>query len=283
MKIYNDCFPCILRGSLDAARLSTNDETIHRQIMKKTMERLSSAELHDPPPLIAQHTQREIKKITGNKDPYKEMKIKYNQFAKKILPQLESLVKDSKNPFATAVKISIAGNIIDFGAMSDKGEDLFFNDIQNTIQGEIKGDIAAFHKRVVKAEKILWLGDNTGEIVLDTLLLEQMNNRKVTYAVRGEAILNDATMEDAVDAGLTDMVKVIDNGADIPGTVLSCCSELFQDEFAKADLIISKGQGNFETLDHDDKRIVFLFKVKCKVVADNSGFKEGDSVIVMSS
>ncbi len=283
MKIYNDCFPCILRGSLDAARLSTDDETIHRKIMKKTMERLNSAELHDPPPLIAQHTQRQIKKITGNKDPYKKLKIKYNQFAKKILPQLENMVKDSKNPFAMAVKISIAGNIIDFGAMSDKGEESIFNDIQNTIQSEIKGDIAAFHKRVAQAEKILWLGDNTGEIVLDKLLLEQMDTRKVTYAVRGDAILNDATMEDAIDAGLIDMVKVIDNGADIPGTVLSCCSDQFRDEFKEADLIISKGQGNFETLDHDDKRIAFLFKVKCKVVADNSGFDEGDSVVLMYS
>ncbi|MCK5311283.1 MAG: DUF89 family protein [Desulfobacteraceae bacterium] len=283
MKIYNDCFPCILRGSLDAARLSTDDEIVHRKIMEKTMEKLSSARLYDPPPIIAQYTQRQIKEITGISDPYKKLKVKYNQFAKRILPELETMVNNSDDPFAMAVKIAIAGNIIDFGAMSDKGEDLFFNDIKTTINGGIKGNIPILQERVEKAEKVLWLGDNTGEIVLDRLLLEQVGTKKVTYVVRGEAILNDATMEDAVDAGLTEIVRVIDNGVDIPGTVLSCCSEEFRDEFKKADLIISKGQGNFETLDHDDKRTVFLFKVKCKVVADNSGFKEGDSVVFMPS
>jgi damage-control phosphatase, subfamily I len=283
MKIYNDCFPCILRGSLDAARLATDDETIHRKILATTMEKLGSARLHDPPPIIAQHTQRQIKEISGNKDPYKELKIKYNEFAKKILPELEAMFKNASDPFELAVRIAIAGNIIDFGAMSDKGEAVFLSNIQSTIKGEIQGDIAAFHERVQKAERILWLGDNTGEIVLDRLLLEQMDTGKVTYAVRGGAVLNDATMDDAIDAGLTKIVRVIDNGADIPGTVLPCCSEEFKNEFVNADLIISKGQGNFETLDREDKRIVFLFKVKCKVVAENSGFNEGDSVILMHS
>jgi uncharacterized protein with ATP-grasp and redox domains len=126
MKIYNDCFPCILKGSLDAARLATDDEILHREIMKKTMAKLNSSKLHDPPPLIAQHTQREIKKITGNYDPYKKLKIKYNQFAKKILPELKTLVNNADNSFEMAVKIAIAGNIIDFGAVSDKGENFFF-------------------------------------------------------------------------------------------------------------------------------------------------------------
>ncbi|MCK5097561.1 MAG: DUF89 family protein [Desulfobacteraceae bacterium] len=282
MRIYNDCFPCILRGSLDAARLATDDEIVHRKVMKKTMERLRSAQLYDPPPIIAQYTQRQIREITGNNDPYKKLKNKYNQFAKKILPDLEAMVNKSDDPFEMAVKIAIAGNIIDFGAMSDKGENNFFCNIKATINGETKGDISLLKERIAKAENILWLGDNTGEIVLDRVLLEQIDKNKVTYAVRGKPVLNDATMEDAVDAGLTRIVKVIDNGVDIPGTVLSCCSDQFRAEFANADLIISKGQGNYETLDHNDKRIAFLFKVKCKVVADNSGFKEGDSVALIS-
>ena len=147
MKIYNDCFPCILRGSLDAARLSTDDEIIHRKIMKKTMEKLSSAKLHDPPPLIAQYTQRQIKEITGNNDPYKKLKVKYNQFAKRILPELETLVNNSDDSFVMAVKIAIAGNIIDFGAMSDKGETTFFNNIQNTIKSKIKGNLSLLREK----------------------------------------------------------------------------------------------------------------------------------------
>ncbi|MCP3901732.1 MAG: DUF89 family protein, partial [Desulfobacteraceae bacterium] len=162
------------------------------------------------------------------------------------------------------------------------GEELFLEEILNTIKGDIKGNAELLQGRIAQAENILWLGDNTGEIVLDRLLLGQIDTEKVVYAVRGGAVLNDATMEDAVDAGITEIVKVIDNGADIPGTYLSCCSEEFRDEYAKADLIISKGQGNFETLDHSDKRIASLFKVKCHVVAKNSGFQEGDSVVLVN-
>ena len=143
MRIYNDCLPCILKGALDAARLATDDEGVHRKILIKTMEKLSLARLHDPPPLITQYTQQQIKEITGNNDPYKKLKTKYNQFAKKILPELETLVNDSGDPFEMAVKIAIAGNIIDFGAMSDKGEQFFLKDIQKTIKSEIKGNTAS--------------------------------------------------------------------------------------------------------------------------------------------
>lgn len=281
MKIYNDCYPCILKGSLDAARLATDDEFLHREIMNQTMARLSSSKLNEPPPIIAQHTQRQIKKITGNPDPYKDLKIKYNRFAKKILPELESMVNNAENPFEIAVRIAIAGNLIDFGLVSDKGENKFLIDIQDSIKAKTIGSFALFQERVEKAESILWLGDNTGEIVFDRLLLEQMDTNKVVYAVRGGNILNDATMEDAIDAGISDIVKVIDNGADIPGTYLEYCSKEFKEHYTKADLIISKGQGNFETLDHEDKRIVYLFKVKCQVVARNSGFEKGDSVVLM--
>ncbi len=281
MKIYNDCFPCILRGSLDAARLATKDEALHRLILNKTMERLTQVDLYDPPPLIAQYTQRNIREITGNRDPYKNLKKKYNQFAQKIFPELKIIQDNADDPFLMAVKIAIAGNIIDFGAASDQGEAYVFNDIQKTINGEIKGDILLFQEKIAKASNILWLGDNTGEIVLDKLLLGQLDTKKITYVVRGGPVLNDATMEDAFDVNLSELVKVIDNGADIPGTIISCCSEQFKEVFYKADLIISKGQGNFETLDHDDKRIVFLFKVKCEIIARNSGFDKGDSVVLV--
>ncbi|MCP3901692.1 MAG: DUF89 family protein, partial [Desulfobacteraceae bacterium] len=167
MKTYNDCFPCILRGALDAARLATDDEIIHREILNKTMARLSSSKHNDPPPLIAQYTQRQIKNLTDNPDPYKNLKIKYNQFAKNILPELEAMVINADNSFEMAVKIAVAGNIIDFGAVADKGEELFLEEILNTIKGDIKGNAELLQGRIAQAENILWLGDNTGEIVLD--------------------------------------------------------------------------------------------------------------------
>ena len=144
----------------------------------------------------------------------------------------------------------------------------------------VNGSLSWFESAVEKAGRVLWLGDNTGEIVLDKLPLGQMDRSKVIYAVRGTPILNDATYEDAVYTKLTDMVEVIDNGADLPGTIVEKCSERFRQEYEQADLIVSKGQGNYETLPHDDERIVFLFKVKCHVVARESSLPEGDSAVL---
>jgi uncharacterized protein with ATP-grasp and redox domains len=136
-------------------------------------------------------------------------------------------------------------------------------------------------KRIERAERILYLADNTGEIVLDRLLIERLPTDRVTVAVRGAPIINDATLEDAEYAGITDIVPVISNGAAAPGTVLSMCSETFVEHFDAADLIISKGQGNFETLEgRSDRPIAFLFRVKCNVVRRLSGYPVGSHVVL---
>jgi uncharacterized protein with ATP-grasp and redox domains len=126
-------------------------------------------------------------------------------------------------------------------------------------------------KRVLDhADHILWIADNAGEIVFDKLLLNLLDTDKVTYAVRGGPTQNDATYEDAEFTGITKIVRVIDTCSNIPGVILKYCSEPFRKWYKKADLIVSKGQGNFETLSHEDKRIFFLFKAKCSVVAQHA-------------
>lgn len=280
MRIYNDCISCILKGALEAARLSTDDESVHRRILNTTMERLISADYHEPPPVIAGNTQRLIREATGDPDPYKRLKQRYNDFALEIYPELETMVRESASPFEKAVNIAIAGNIIDFGAFPDIDGKKIVHTIEQAASSGINGNLSWFESAVEKADRILWLGDNTGEIALDKLLLGRMDRSKVVYAVRGAPILNDATLEDAVYTGMTDVVEVIENGADLPGTLVEKCSERFREEYERADLIVSKGQGNYEALAHDDRRIVFLFKVKCHVVARESGKPEGESVIL---
>lgn len=280
VRIYNDCISCILKGALDAARLSTDDETVHRRILNTTMERLISADYYEPPPVIAGNTQRLIREATGDPDPYQKLKKQYNDFALEIYPELETMVRHSSSPFERAVNIAIAGNIIDFGAYPDIGKKEIVHTIEQAVRSGVNGSLSWFQSAVEKAGRILWLGDNTGEIVLDKLLLGQMDRSKVVYAVRGAPILNDAAYEDAVYTGLTDIVEVVDNGTDVPGTIVERCSERFREEYERADLIVSKGQGNYETLPHDDERIVFLFKVKCHVVARESGLPEGDSAVL---
>ena len=135
-----------------------------------------------------------------------------------------------------------------------------------------------------KAERILYLADNAGEIVLDQLLIEQLPRERITVAVRGAPVLNDATMEDARSTGLTKLVRVIDNGMDAPGTLLDLCSAEFVAAFQNADLIISKGQGNFESLiDHCGANIYFLFMAKCGLVADRVGCPLGSFVALSSA
>ncbi|MBC8206863.1 MAG: DUF89 family protein, partial [Kiritimatiellaeota bacterium] len=188
-------------------------------------------------------------------------------------------VEQSDNRLLTAVNFAIAGNIIDMGAKTGLRESDLVDAIEHAAENELAGDIDAFVSAVRNAEHILYLCDNAGEIVFDTLLIEQLGPERVTAAVRGKPIINDALMEDARAAGLTDLVPVIGNGSDAPGTVLDECNEEFRTAFESADLIISKGQGNFETLSDSNRPIFFLFKVKCPVVAATTGVPLGTHVL----
>ena len=136
-----------------------------------------------------------------------------------------------------------------------------------------------FKHAVSRANNILYLGDNAGEIVFDRLLIEQLPCEKITFVVKGGPILNDALMEDAQIVGLTDVVDVIDNGSDAPGTILESCSEAFRLRFDESDLVIAKGQGNYETLSDVDKNIFFLVTPKCSVLARHLGREIGSLVL----
>jgi len=145
-----------------------------------------------------------------------------------------------------------------------------------------RGAVHRLKVAVERAKEILYLGDNTGEIVLDRLLIEQMPREKLTYVVRGHPILNDALMEDAQIAGLTDLVEVIDNGSDAPGTILETCSEAFRGRFEQADLVIAKGQGNFESLGDTRRAVFFLLRPKCAVLARHLGCDLGRLMVLES-
>ncbi|MCP3874100.1 MAG: DUF89 family protein [Desulfobacteraceae bacterium] len=277
MRMFNDCLPCIARGGLDAARLATNDEQLQLRIVKNVLKELCTFDLNSPPPLMAKFIAKTVKKITGVSDPYRDIKKKYNDFALELFPELEEKVKGAS--FEIAVRLAIAGNIIDFGTHNTVGKQKVIDTIQDSLTIDINGFVKPLHDAAKKAEKILWLADNAGEIVFDKLLLKKMDQDKIIYAVRGGPTQNDATIEDAEYVGLTKMVRVIDTGASIPGVLLDYCSDDFIKHYHQADLIISKGQGNFETLDHQDNRIFFLFKAKCPVVADYAGCKLNDIVI----
>ena len=151
--------------------------------------------------------------------------------------------------------------------------------IEYALSNLLNGNLEEFSQAVFRADNILYLADNAGEIVFDRLLIELLPLEKITVAVRGFPTINDATMHDAETAGITKLVRVIDNGSDVPGTILDKCSEAFRYSFDRADLVISKGQGNYETLSEVDKDIFFLLKVKCPIIAKKISCPVGSLVL----
>ena len=282
MKTFFDCIPCFLRQALDAARLATSDEAIHEQVLREALRVGAAMDLRQSPPAMAQHIHRVIRKLTGHADPYREVRKRFNQMALELYPTLRGWVAESNRPMETAVRLAIAGNTLDLGVKSRLSEPQVREAIMQALSVPLEGDIEEFASSLYGVDQILYLADNAGEIVFDRLLIEQLRPARVTVAVRGFPVINDATLEDARIAGIHEVAEVIDNGSDAPGTILDDCSEGFRDRFDQADLIIAKGQGNYETLSEVDKDIFFLLKAKCPVIARDTGCKIGSLVLYRS-
>ncbi len=279
MKTSYECIPCFIRQALDAARFATSDEAVHETVLREVLTSVSKMDLKQSPPVMGQHIHRLVRKFSGSIDPYKKVKEKFNGYALQLYPNLKEKIETSSNPFETAVRLAIAGNIIDFGVHATVNHAIINKTIELSLSEPLFGDLEYFQKTISAAKTILYIGDNSGEIVFDRLLIEQLRPDRLTFSVRGNPILNDATIDDAVDTGMTDIVHVIDNGSDAPGTVLDECSDMFRRLFQSADIVISKGQGNYETLSDIHKNIFFLLKAKCTVTAKHIGCNLGDSVI----
>ncbi|GAI33305.1 unnamed protein product, partial [marine sediment metagenome] len=244
MRTYFDCIPCFVRQVLDSVRMTTDDEQIQEKVLREALYLGSKMDLSQSPPAMAQKIHRFIREITGVKDPYLEVKNRFNKLGLRMYPELKQQVETSADPLETAVRLAIAGNIIDFGVNSVVEQSQVEKTIAESLTEPLDMEaMEEFRDATSQAEDILYLGDNAGEIVFDRLLIEQLPYEKITFAVKGGPILNDATIEDAQIVGLTDIVNVIDNGSDAPGTILESCSEAFRRRFDKSDLIIAKGQG----------------------------------------
>lgn len=223
-----------------------------------------------------------LRSYTLNPDPYKRVKKENNDQALRMFPELENIIRQSKDPFDTALRLAIAGNIIDFAA-----NDNF--DLQATIDKVLNSEFAIDHSKQLKeaienAKTVLYLGDNAGEIVFDKLLIETINHPDLIFVVRGAPVINDATMEDAEYIGMKDIVNVISSGYDAASTIPDKSSKQFQQYFRKADLIISKGQGNLEGLmPLNDDRIFSLLMIKCDVIAELLKVKKESFVVFNSS
>ena len=279
MQTALDCIPCFIRQALDAVRMVTDNASVHQQVLHGVLWRLSQTSLQQSPVVMAQYIHRLVRELTGEADPYREVKDQSNELALELYPRLEAMVHRSDDALETALRLAIAGNVIDLGVRSRIDRRHVEEAITHALTASLNGQVAELAEAISQARSILYLADNAGEIVFDRLLIEQMPIERVTVVVRGKPILNDATLADAEATGLTDLVEVIDNGSDAPGTLLDDCSEMFRQRFDGADLVIAKGQGNYESLSDVERDVFFAFKVKCPVIADGLGCPVGASVV----
>lgn len=232
-------------------------------------------------PEIQQMLHRKLKEVSGIEDFYLNEKRESNRLALRLYQKWRTKIQESKHAFNLALRLAIAGNIMDYGARSS------FN-LEQTIERVLLAKLAIDHseylkERIAEAQNVLYLGDNAGEIVFDRLFIETINHPNLVYVVRGGSVLNDATLDDAAEVGMDTAARVISNGFDAPSTVVHRSSKQFQQHFNEADLIISKGQGNLEgLLPLNDKRIFFVLMAKCDVIANLLGVQR-DSFIVYNS
>ena len=204
------------------------------------------------PPRTGLRLHRLVRRLSGHEDPYGGVNVAHME---------DDLHGDGVEDPGAAVALAL-----------EKG-----------LRAPLHGEITLLREAVGRAEHILFLADNAGEIVVDRLLVERLPAGRVTVAVRGRPVLNDATLADAAAAGMDQVAAVVDNGSDAPGTLLEDCSSVFRKAFAEADVVLAKGQGNYESLSETAADVFFLFNVKCPLVAVHSGLPEGAHALLRSA
>lgn len=283
MKIAFECIPCIIRQAVEVAKEVTDDIDKQQQIIKKSLNEISKIDFSETAPVISRAIHNHAKAISNNRDPYKKLKQDHNIIAEDICKTFKLIdkIEASEDQLSTAIKLSIAGNIIDMGAYTVVERGFIESAVESCLNDTLDDKtLLLFKNKLSSAKKILFLADNAGEIVFDKLLINLLDKDKVTYVVKGDAIVNDATMIDAKESGMTNLVRVIDNGLDCQGTPLDLCSQSFKDEFHSSDLIISKGQANYETLSElNGKDIFYLLKAKCPSISEDLNCDLGKTVI----
>ncbi|HET90792.1 MAG TPA: DUF89 family protein [Chloroflexi bacterium] len=281
MKTYLDCYPCFLRQALDAARLAGADQNQQKEVLGRVLALLQGVDSSSLPPEIGDQVHRIVRQEVGDGDPYRAMKQASTRRALELYPRMRTLLEEADDPLDVAVRLSIAGNIMD--AAFDREYDLWETVERVLAQSFAVDDGAAFREALSRVDRVLYLGDNTGETVFDRVLIETLDV-PVTYAVKGGPTLNDATREDAQVAGLDRVAEIVDTGVDAPGTILHsvqgrACSAEFRRLYDEAELVIAKGQANYETLSTEGAKVFFLLQVKCPVIARDAGVPVGSILL----
>jgi uncharacterized protein with ATP-grasp and redox domains len=276
MRTYLDCLPCFVDQALRAGRIATDDETKLKRLVDDVGSMLRDIPLENTPPETGQLVYEKVREITGEFDPYKGLKEESTRKARALYPSLKQQVENSDDKLLTAIRIAIAGNMMDFGPREKF-------DIEKELDEVLTKEFAicdydTFKYQLDKTKEILYLGDNAGEAVFDKILIDELK-KPVRYAVRAVPVINDVTYEDAIQAGIDKVATIVSSGTSAPGTILKTCTAAFREIYTNSNSIISKGQGNYEGLSNEKRPIFFLLKAKCYVIAHDLGVNVGDIIL----
>lgn len=277
MKMHDKCLPCVVNQVIKTANITGVDKK--EELLREVFTYLSKMDFNITTPEIIGEVFGMIKKHTNNPDPYKETRNYYNTLFLDLLPQFERNIEQAVNPFHLAVRYAIVGNIIDFNPIHNTLLDDIFDYFEKMEQLELAiDDSKTLEEDISNAKTLLYLGDNCGEICMDKILLKKIKelnpNVKILFGVRGKPVVNDSIAEDAYAVGIDEYAEVIDNGDGSLGTVLNRTSPKFKETYKKADVVIAKGQANYECLSEETKNIYFLLMTKCDVIANDIGVEE---------
>ena len=275
MQAKFECVPCFVRQTVDAARIATGDSAVQEQIIRAVLRRLSAARLDATPMELGQVVHRTVRELSGVNDPYLAIKQRSTSYALGKYPEMKQVVAGAREPLAVATKIAIAGNIIDFGVPDRL-------DIEPTLERIMHtpfavDDFELFAERIGRASRVLYLGDNAGESVFDRVLIEEMAVDEIIVTVKDEPFINDAMDEDARAAGFNESIRIL------PIPIYPETTEEFELAWSAADLIIAKGQANYEAYSEASGPLFYLLVAKCDIVAEELGVSVGDLALKASN
>ncbi len=286
MKTSLMCMECNIKQIIKLSNLLNVDNKKQEEAFKKIFSKLSNVSFDlTNPEIMGTITWPIITKVFNNDNPYKKIKAMYNELLYKLYNDFKEQVNKSEDKIDTALKLAVVGNVIDFGARHKFSKEDVLESTRNVDSLTFKiDDRKSFRKQLKTAKNLLYIGDNCGEIVLDRLFIqtikEEYPNLEIYFGVREAPVLNDVTEEDAYQVKMQEVAKIIKSGVAYPGTVLRASSKEFVDIFNKSDIVIAKGQGNFESLsDIKRKGLYLILIVKCGYIAEVANTEVMDYIV----
>ncbi len=282
MNITEECVRCIIGQINKATKLLNLEDNLANEIMEEVKTKAKKFDFNRTPPFVAKEVYELLAQKTNLKDPLENLKQESIKKATSYIPYLQEKIENSEDKLFASIKAAVAGNVIDFATTKEFCLDEEINSIYET--NFAVNDYKTFKEEIQKTNQLIILADNAGENVFDKILVKTLKELfpklKIYYATRGKAIINDITTKEALQVGIDKYCEVISTGVDTPGLEKSQGSSEFLELFNKTPLILSKGMGNFECLEsYKDKRIFFLFKVKCEVVANKISRNLGEIIL----